>query len=79
MRALRSTHEGEGSPNDEVERRGVAPTPNEADLSRSSTHPWSIEDAARDRSNRLLGVTAGRANCALPEDDVSGRKDRDND
>jgi hypothetical protein len=42
--------------NDEVERRGIAQTTNEADLSQSSTPPWLIEDAPRDRSNRLLGV-----------------------
>src|SRR5882724_11658549 len=40
--------------NDEVARRGNAPTTNEAALSRSSTPPWLTEDAARDRSNRLL-------------------------
>src|SRR5580704_15854042 len=36
-------------PNDEVERRGAAPAPNEADLSRSSKPPWPTEDAPCDR------------------------------
>jgi hypothetical protein len=31
--------------NDEVDRREVAPTTNEADLSQSSTPPWLTEDA----------------------------------
>jgi len=30
--------------NDEVERRAVAPTTNEADLSQSSTSPWFTGD-----------------------------------
>jgi hypothetical protein len=42
------------SPNDEVERRGVAVSLNEAGLFQSSTSPWLTEDAPRDRSNRLL-------------------------
>ena len=41
--------------NDEAERRGNAPTSNEAALSQSLTSSLAIEAAARDRSSRLLG------------------------
>jgi hypothetical protein len=41
--------------NDEVERREVAPTPNDADLSQSSTLSLAQRRPnPRDRSNRLL-------------------------
>jgi len=54
--------------NDEVERRGVAPTSNEADLSQSSSPSLAERDpllgspktAPRDRSNRLLGPNLAR-------------------
>ncbi len=43
-------------PNDEVERRGVALTTHETDLSRSSTSLRGLpKTPPRDRSNRLLG------------------------
>jgi hypothetical protein len=48
----------EKAPNDEVERRGIAPTPNEAALSQSSIHSLAHRRRdPRDRSNRLLGVS----------------------
>src|SRR5580700_709989 len=47
--------------NDQVERRGFASTVSEADLSQSSPPPWLTEDAARDRSNRLLDYRAAPA------------------
>src|ERR1700761_9481332 len=44
------------SSNDEVERRGVALTSNEADLSRTSTRSLGLPKMLpRDRSNRWLG------------------------
>jgi hypothetical protein len=62
------------SPNDEVERRGVALTPNEADLSRSSipslAHrsraPRSLEPIVRRRPQHTRrGWTEGESECRL--------------
>jgi hypothetical protein len=55
--------------NDEVERRGVAPATNGADLSRSSTPLLGLPKMRpRDRSNRLLEVTCDHANIQGADD-----------
>jgi hypothetical protein len=55
------------APNDQVERRGNAPTSNEADLSRSSTPSLAQRRwYSRDRSNRLLDPRATLDSARLP-------------
>jgi len=50
------------SPNDQVERRAVAPTQNEAGLFQSSTPSLAHRRRyPRDRSNRLLDVACASA------------------
>ena len=53
--------------NDDVERRGVALSLNEADLSQSSIPSLAHRSCGRDRSNRLLGASA-----TLKRNDRSG-------
>jgi hypothetical protein len=44
-------------PNDEVERRGLRYRQTKALYPNHRSTPWLTEDAPRDRSNRLLGVS----------------------
>ena|ERR1700728_1297164 len=62
-------HYVEAAPNDEVERRGVAPTSNEADLSQSLILSMAYRSSdPRDRPNRLLDSSwyAGYRGSAWP-------------